>query len=198
MHYSIYLNTAHQIFPMEIPSPGMILISHPFLKDPSFFRSVVLLCEHQEQGSLGFVINKLFDQSLNELIAGFTGSEIPLHLGGPVQLDTVHFIHQCPDLINGSFEIIPGIYWGGPFEKALELIRSGIISLERIKFFIGYAGWDKGQLEGELQNEAWIISKADSRLIFQEKDDDIWGKSLRNLGRDFAFWANAPSDPALN
>jgi putative transcriptional regulator len=183
---------------MEVPARGKLLIADPFLKDPHFARSVILLCEHQEEGSLGFVLNKLFHQTLDELIPEIADSKIPLYYGGPVQADTVHFIHQCPQLIEGGFEIMKGIYWGGAFERAIDLVNEKIVSPGKIKFFIGYSGWSSGQLEGELQEHAWIISNASPALVFEAGEQNIWKGSLRNMGADFAMMANYPVDPSLN
>lgn len=179
-------------------APGILLIADPFLKDPNFARTVVLLCEHQEKGSFGFVINKLFDQSLDELVPEVLVNNIPVFFGGPVQMDTIHFVHQQPELIEGGFEIIPGIYWGGRFESVVELINEGRLDMNKIKFFIGYSGWSSGQLETEFNEKSWILSESDAGLIFDEKEQNIWQQSLKNLGNNFAIMANFPIDPSLN
>ena len=87
-------------------------------------RTVVFLCEHQEQGSFGFVLNKNYEHSLDELVPDLAGLNLPVHYGGPVQMDTLHFLHQYPDKIPGGFEVIDGVYWGGEFETAVELLRN--------------------------------------------------------------------------
>ncbi|HVI48978.1 MAG TPA: YqgE/AlgH family protein [Chitinophaga sp.] len=179
-------------------SPGILLIADPFLKDPNFARTVILLCEHQEKGSFGFVINKLFDQHLDALIPDVLMNNIPVYFGGPVQIDTIHFIHQLPDLITGGAEVIPGVYWGGRFETVVELINKGMLDLKKIKFFIGYSGWTGGQLEDELKEKSWITSASSPSLIFEPKEEQIWQQSLKNLGSNFAMMANFPIDPSLN
>ncbi|WP_295120430.1 YqgE/AlgH family protein [uncultured Chitinophaga sp.] len=179
-------------------SPGILLIADPFLKDPNFARAVILLCEHQDRGSFGFVINKLFDQRLDELIPDIIPSNIPVFNGGPVQQDTIHFVHQVPELIEGGFEIVPGLYWGGRFDAAVELINAGKMDLSKIKFFIGYSGWSTGQLEAEFKDKSWILSHISVPLVFKEKDQDVWKLALKNLGHSFAMMANFPIDPSLN
>jgi len=179
-------------------APGILLIADPFLKDPNFARTVVLLCEHQEKGSFGFVINKQFDQALDELVPEILVNNIPVFFGGPVQMDTIHFVHQQPDLIEGGFEINAGIYWGGKFESVVALINEGRLDLSKIKFFIGYSGWSSGQLENEFNEKSWILSATDAALIFDEKEQNIWQQSLKNLGNNFAIMANFPIDPSLN
>lgn len=179
-------------------SSGILLIADPFLKDPNFARAVILLCEHQDKGSFGFVINKRFEQSLDELIPDIIPPNIPVYTGGPVQQDTIHFVHQVPELIEGGFEIIPGLYWGGRFDSAVELINAGKLDLNKIKFFLGYSGWSSGQLEGEFKEKSWILSHISAPLVFRENEQEIWKQSLKNLGHSFAMMANFPIDPSLN
>lgn len=180
-------------------SPGILLIADPFLKDPNFARTVVLLCEHQtNKGSFGFVLNKRFDQQLNNLIPDILIPNIPVYYGGPVQIDTIHFIHQQPELIKGGFEIQKGVYWGGEFDKVVSMINAGKIDMNKIRFFIGYAGWSSGQLENELNEKSWILSESNKALIFDEKDENVWRAALKNLGSNFAIMANFPIDPLLN
>lgn len=181
-----------------IINPGTLLIADPFMKDPNFTRSVILLCDHQEEGSFGFIINKLFAQTLDELVPESTMAKIPIYFGGPVQMDTVHFLHQQPDLIEGGFEIMEGIYWGGSFDVAINLINNGSLDPKKMKFFLGYSGWSSGQLEDEMTEKSWITSKATSNLVFKEEEGNIWKQSLRNMGNDFAMMANFPIDPILN
>ena len=163
---------------MEKPAAGILLIADPFLKDPNFMRSVVFLCEHQEEGSFGFVLNKNYEYTLNELVNGLDDLQIPVYYGGPVQMDTIHFLHQYPDKISGGYEIVDGIYWGGDFEKAISLIRDGVINTNKIRFYIGYSGWSGGQLADELKEKSWLSVKANRNLIFHKKPEDIWKDAL--------------------
>lgn len=182
----------------ELPASGKILIANPFLKDPHFMRSVVFLCQHQQEGSFGFIFNKLFTQTLDDLVSEAQVKKLPVYFGGPVQMDTIHFIHTAPDLIEGGLQILPDIFWGGDFGRAMELLDIGLIDSSRIKFFIGYSGWESGQLEGELKENSWIVTSADRGLLFEEEGSDIWKASLRSMGNDFAAMANYPVDPSLN
>jgi len=179
-------------------SPGILLIADPFLKDPNFARTVVLLCEHEEKGSFGFVINKLFDQTLSDLVPEVLLGNIPVYYGGPVQMDTVHFVHREPALISGGQEILPGIFWGGKFDEVVAAINNGSLAPDRVKFFIGYSGWTEGQLEGEVKEKSWILSQTEAALIFERQEQQIWQQSLKNLGSTFAMMANYPIDPSLN
>jgi putative transcriptional regulator len=184
---------------MESPSPGILLIADPFLKDPNFMRTVVFLCEHQDEGSFGFVLNKNYEYTLDELVSGLDDlTKIPVYLGGPVQMDTIHFLHQYPEKIGGGYEIIDGVFWGGSFETAIELIRSGEIDMGKIRFYIGYSGWGSGQLADELKEKSWLMSQASRRLVFHKKPSEIWKDALRDLGGEYEMMVNFPIDPQLN
>ncbi len=182
---------------MTVPEPGHLLISDPFLKDPNFQRTVILLCDHQVEGSFGFVLNKQHQMVLGELIELAVGCTFPVFIGGPVQKDTLHFIHRRPDLLGGT-ELIDGIYWGGDFEAVLSLIRTKELQESDIRFFLGYSGWGEGQLEEELTEKSWITRNANKRLVFYKSIEEIWKEALFDLGGEYQQMINYPLDPQLN
>lgn len=183
---------------MVSPGPGILLIAEPFLKDPNFKRTVVLLCDHQEEGSFGFVINRHFDHTLDELMNDIDELKLPVFYGGPVQMDTIHFLHQYPEMIPGSYEVQKGIYWGGDFETAILHLRNGSIKPEKIRFFIGYSGWSGGQLDVELKEKSWLTVPASRKIVFHGEAEMIWKDSLKLLGGDYEQLINYPTDPQLN
>ena len=183
---------------MVEPGPGVLLIAEPFLKDPNFMRTVVLLCDHQEEGSFGFVINRDFGHTLDELMNDMDSLKLPVFYGGPVQMDTIHFLHQYPELIEGSYEVLNGIYWGGDFETAVELLKTGKIEAHKIRFFIGYSGWGHGQLADELKEKSWLTAQATRKLVFHKNVNEIWKDALKHLGGDYEMMVNFPIDPQLN
>jgi putative transcriptional regulator len=183
---------------MDTPGPGILLIADPFLKDPNFMRTVVFLCEHQEEGSFGFVLNRSYDYTLDELVNGLEGLKLPVYYGGPVQMDTIHFLHQYPEKIPGGYEISEGIFWGGDFDVAIQMIRDGEVNLQRIRFYIGYSGWGTGQLNDELKEKSWLTVKANRKIIFHKETEEIWKESLKLLGGDYEMMINFPIDPQLN
>jgi putative transcriptional regulator len=183
---------------MISPSKGILLIANPFLKDPNFSRSVILICEHMAEGTFGFVLNKRFPKNINELFPDLENIDLPVYQGGPVQQDALHFLHQYPDLISGGEEIGNGIFWGGNFESLLIHIKNNDIDPERIRFFIGYSGWTEGQLDSELKEESWLTVMATRKLIFNTNPEDIWKDSLTQLGGNYKMMINFPSDPQLN
>ncbi len=180
------------------PAAGILLIADPFLKDPNFLRTVVLLCDHGEEGSFGFVLNKEVEQTLDELVTGMEGYNLPVYFGGPVQMNTIHFLHQYPDLIPESVKISNDIYWGGNFETVTALIKNESINLSKIKFFIGYSGWTNGQLNDEIDEKSWLTVQATSSLVFKTASNEIWKSSLKKMGGEYERMINYPLDPQLN
>jgi putative transcriptional regulator len=183
---------------MISPAKGTMLIANPFLKDPNFIRTVIFLCEHQDEGTFGFVVNKLFPKTLDELLNDLEDYSSPVYYGGPVQRDTIHFLHQYPDLIDGGQKVFDNTYWGGNFESLVINIKNNNIDFDKIKFFIGYSGWSAGQLETEMEEKTWLTVKATEKLIFHPNPDDIWKDSLKELGGEYEMMINFPIDPQLN
>lgn len=183
---------------MITPGPGILLIADPFLKDPNFLRTVVFLCEHKEEGSFGFVLNRQYQNTLDELIPELEGFDFPVYYGGPVQVDTIHFLHQYPEQIPGGQEVFKGVYWGGDFDAVVKMILSREVTPDKIRFYIGYSGWSEGQLAGEMKEKTWLTVKATRKLVFHENYEEIWKDSLRHLGGDYEMMVNFPIDPQLN
>ncbi len=183
---------------MILPAPGILLIADPFLKDPNFLRTVVLLCDHRDEGSFGFVLNKKIENTLDELLADFEGFKLPVYYGGPVQTDTIHFVHQYPDLIDDAYKVGEDIYWGGNFETVKALIKSNSINTGKIKFFLGYSGWGNGQLGTEMDEKSWLTVTATQKLVFSTAPDAVWKGSLQQLGGEYEQLINYPVDPQLN
>lgn len=169
------------------------------LGDPNFDRTVVLLADHNEEGTVGFVLNRpIEDLEFDELVIDFPSFEAPIYEGGPVQGDNLFFLHRKGDIIPGSEEILPGVFWGGELEVLKEMMSIGLVTDKDIRFFLGYSGWSAGQLEGELEQEAWLVAESDQGLIFQDQVEEIWPSIMKGLGGDYALWHTLPADPSLN
>jgi len=184
----------------KIPHAGTILLSEPFMPDSNFKRSVILLCEAKADGSFGFVINKKLDTYVHDAIEGFPKFNAPLYLGGPVQIDTLHYVHNLGSLIEGSVRIEENLYWGGNFEMVKVMIEEKIISPDNIRFFIGYSGWGPGQLENELEQKSWIAADgmASKILGFKQTENELWKEILTELGGNYKILSNFPESPVLN
>ena len=181
------------------PQKGKLLVAEPTLTgDVSFNRSVVLLAEHNHEGSVGFILNKPLDYTINDLISEIT---IPFKVfnGGPVEQDNLYFIHKVPHLIDDSIEISDGIFWGGNFEKTIELINSKTITEQDIRFFLGYSGWGSSQLDEELTSKSWVVVQNEYESnILQKPSSAFWKEKMVELGGDYLLWSNAPENPSLN
>lgn len=180
------------------PSKGKVLLSEPFLIDYYFRRSVVLLAEHNEEGSFGLIINKPVEMFLHEVVKGFPQFDAHVYLGGPVKTDTLFFLHTKGNLIENSMEIINGLYWGGDIDHVKELIVLDLIKPADIKFFAGYSGWISKQLEGELSRNSWLVANTRASDVMQTNTTKLWHKTVKRLGAEYAYWTNFPIDPALN
>ncbi len=176
------------------PNSGQLLVSEPFLADPNFRKTVVLLCEHEAQGSVGFIINRLLDVDTDEIIPGLLNVNFPIYYGGPVEQNTLHFIHKAGLLIDESFPIGDDIFWGGNIDQINILLESGKATEQDFKFFIGYSGWGEGQLEAEIDQKAWWLTNLIKAEAFNENIEDIWPNTVRTMGKDFAYLADAPED----
>jgi putative transcriptional regulator len=181
------------------PAKGMLLVAEPsIIGDASFNRSVVLLAEHSENGSIGFILNKILDFTLKDLIPELHKG-FKIYNGGPVEQDNLYFIHKIPDLIPESIEISNGIYWGGNFEAVKELILKGLITDKQIRFFLGYSGWDAEQLQEELISNSWIVTpQKDAKDIIERPYRSFWKDKMVELGGNYMLWANAPENPNYN
>jgi putative transcriptional regulator len=180
------------------PSPGKLLIAEPFLDDPYFKRSVVLLTEHNENGSIGFILNKPIEIKLKDAVGELPPIDSNIHLGGPVARETLHFLHTEGEQIDGSLEIMKGLFWGGNFETLKKLIEQDKIKPESIKFFVGYSGWEPEQLEKELKLNSWIVLEGDLSVIMKRNTANLWKDILKEKGNEFGIIADFPQDPTMN
>ena len=173
---------------------GKVLLAEPFLLDPNFKRTAILLCEHNEDGSVGFILNKKLDMRVDDLIADFPEFNAYVYFGGPVQTDTIHYIHNVGDLLEDSRQISHGVWWGGSFEKLKLLIPSQLITPANIRFFVGYSGSSEGQLMEEMGIGSWLVADMDANYLFKTKPDKLWQQIMSNKGNNYAVIATMPSD----
>jgi putative transcriptional regulator len=179
------------------PEKGTILIAEPFMKDQYFKRSVVLIAEHNEEGTVGFILNHPLEVKLKDVMSDTADSPFPLFLGGPVQRDNLFFVHTLGDLIEESRLVCEGLWWAGNFTTVKEMVKRNEIKEEHIRFFIGYSGWTEGQLEEEMKSNSWIVTGAKQRHLLLPHDQ-LWGTVLKSMGKKYAEIANYPEDPSLN
>lgn len=179
-------------------TPGDVLLSEPFMLDSNFKRSAVLLCEHADDGSIGFILNKKLEMKIDELIADFPAFDAPVYFGGPVQTDTIHYIHNIGDLLEDSREVSNGVWWGGNFEKLKFLISSELVKPENIRFFVGYSGWSESQLQEEMDASSWVIAEMHPNYLFKAKPNELWEKIMSNKGDAYSVIATLPDTATYN
>jgi putative transcriptional regulator len=178
---------------------GHLLIAEPsIIGDLSFNRSVILLADHNDEGSVGFIINKPLKYTINDLVPDVEAN-FKIYNGGPVEQDNLYFIHNIPHLISNSVEISNGIFWGGDFELTKNLINTGQVKKDNIRFFLGYTGWEAQQLENEMKSNSWILAEnLYENKIIGKSTTDFWKEKILELGGDYIIWSNAPENPLLN
>lgn len=181
------------------PKAGELLLAEPFLMDTNFSRAVVLLSECNDDGAVGFVLNKPLNVTLKQVLPDDLGSfDAPLHFGGPVEPDTLHYIHVLGDQLDGAVEVVPGVYWGGSFEVLRLMIAGEKIHAKDLRFFAGYSGWGAGQLESEMKENSWIKTTLSPGQVFASDPDQLWKQIMINLGGRYKVMANFPVSQSLN
>lgn len=178
---------------------GQLLLSEPSLiGENAFNRSVLLLAEYSKEGTIGFILNKPLEFSIGDLIPEIDSS-LTVYNGGPVEQDNLYFIHTVPDKINNSIEISNGIFWGGDFDSLKTLLNENQISKTEIRFFLGYSGWSKEQLESEIKENSWlIIENTEKEKLLSKPTSDFWKEKIKAQGGEYILFSNAPENPILN
>ena len=177
---------------------GKLLVAEPStLMDKSFNRSIILIADNNDEGTVGFIMNKPTEFIVKDLIFDFD-CDFRIYKGGPVETDNLYFIHKIPSLIPDAVEISEGLYWGGNYNAIKSYIEQGLIKKDEIRFFIGYSGWGKEQLELEIEEKTWKLVVNSYPNIFDINDADEWKEKLFDMGGEYKIWANSPDDPTLN
>ena len=180
--------------------PGDFLIADPsILGDASFHRAVVLICGIENKSPMGFIFNKGYDFSLKDMVPE-VNHDFPLFYGGPVDTDQLFFIYNAKEaMVENSHLIQENLYIGGNIEQAFEGIENKRLHSENTRFFLGYSGWSKGQLEHEIELNSWLVQKNKAeKKLFTYPPEDLWRNAMIKKGGKYTLWANAPDNPAYN
>ena len=197
------MDTNADIFKIEtnhvVPSRGKVLISEPFLYDEMFGRSVILLVDHSTDGTMGLVLNKPLPLSLNDVLKEFKDiSNIPIYKGGPLSTDTLFYLHTLKD-VEDSLQIGKGVYLNGDFDAIRRYILQGNDIDGKIRFFLGYSGWEHDQLCQEIEENTWLIGSTSIASPMNEKGSaELWKNVLGQLGGKYEIWSRFPQIPTLN
>lgn len=188
---------------MRVPD-GSLLAAWPDLPDSNFAKSVVWMVRHDEDGALGFVVNRPLDVTVDDLLPDhpiLSTLKTPVHLGGPVDHSQMQFLHSWPDSIPGGTQVSPGLYLGGELEAlAAELARQEALHpghVERVRLVIGYAGWGAGQLESELAEHAWVPVPYHLDLVLNASGDEAWRQAVESIDGQGAL-SEGSGDVPLN
>jgi len=177
---------------------GNILVSYPFLEDDYFFRSVISLLDHSEEGSFGLIINKKMPNKIGEVMPLFSNLENYIYVGGPVETSNLFFLHPYKDL-KDTIQVSDGLYWNGDIYELRDMFDLEFAEPSQVRFYLGYSGWSEGQLEDEIKEKSWLIGENNLSIVFDNSEDDlIWRKAMETLGKDFENLAHYPIDPHMN
>jgi putative transcriptional regulator len=179
--------------------PGDFLIATPtVLGDFNFQRSGILMVDSKASGSIGFIINKKLEYSLDDLMENIK-TPFPVYYGGPVEQDNLFFVHTLGALVPGSIQVQEDLFWSGDYEAVINLIESRKISPNQIRFFLGYSGWSEGQLESEIEENSWVVVEGLKTHDWMENPpENFWKTQMRALGGKYLIWSNAPENPMSN
>ena len=175
---------------------GQLLIAGPSLLDPNFWRTVVLVGEHSEEGALGVVLNRSSETPVAEALPELTllGDDLgAVHVGGPVQPSAVVVLADFVDPEAAESLVLDSV---GFLPSEVEPDTLG--ELRRARVYAGYAGWGPGQLDGELEDGSWIVEPAIPDDVFTSDPEGLWSQVLRRKGGPFEVLAAMPPDPGLN
>ncbi len=179
---------------------GIFLIADPKLRDPNFSQTVILLCEHNNQGSLGVVVNRPTTLRLSDAIPNLNdhcSTTDVIYAGGPVQQDHIMTLYRAEEQIPESKHVAAGMYLGGSL-AILENMLASVSSTNSIRAYVGYAGWSSNQLESELEESSWKLVPADQKFVFDMEPTKVWATLLASLGKSYSIYENMPPDPTMN
>ncbi len=178
--------------------PGDLLVATPHGRPTGpFYRTVVLICMHGTDGSVGLIINRPTSVTLDHLVEKPL-DEYMVHYGGPVELECLTYLHQHGGEIHEAHPVTEDIFFCGNFDDTVRVARDRQIAPIYIRFFAGYSGWAAGQLEDELQQGYWFLTQGTTDLVFWHEPKNLWRLVLRKMGGEYAILANFPHDPTLN
>lgn len=135
---------------------------------------------------------------INELLGDFPEFDAEVYFGGPVQTDTIHYIHNLGDKLADSQYVCDGVYWGGDFEKLKFLIETQQVDASNIRFFVGYSGWGASQLAGELNTGSWIVGAAQEQYVLHDSPEELWNKVLSDKGNLYGVIGTIPDAVSWN
>lgn len=180
---------------------GSLLVAEPFLRESCFNHAVILVVDHGPgYSSMGLVLNKTTRYNLTDVIDEAPGrTDIPIYGGGPVGDDRMLYLHTLGSLFNNSIEVSPGLWIGGDYDQVLEYVNEGYPTEGLLRFYVGYAGWESGQLATEVKDNVWAVTQPRNAAELLTGDEDaFWHRTVRQMGDRYRGWQFHPLNPAMN
>ena len=179
--------------------PGGFILSEPYMADNHFKRSVCLICDHNKRdGTFGFILNKPVKKTLNFFIDEIEDSPHEVYYGGPVANDTLYYVHNNAIQLDGAQAIGSDLFWGGDFLQLKEMLINNTVHPSNIKFFLGYSGWDNGQLRKEIIENSWIVAEDIEPSQTFENPIYLGQNVMSKMGEMYHEMARFPEHPSLN
>ena len=180
---------------------GDLLVATPSMRDPNFRRSVILICDHDDSGTFGLVINRPTDLPLQQVLPpdkSISCGEQCVHFGGPVDHQKIFALRHGSGADEGEEEVGSDLFMPGDLERSIERICNGVEDGSDYLFFLGYSGWERGQLQQELQEKSWVIASCGLISITETPADQMWSTILREMGGEYTLWSWLPDEPDWN
>ena len=192
--FKINLPTSH-------PPPGVLLVAEPFLREDHFNHAVITLVEYaRRKSAMGLVLNKPTGYTLGEAIDGINDDvDTPIYCGGPVACDRLFYLHSLGNELPNSRKLSDDLFIGGDFDSVKAYVNMGLPTEGLIRFFVGYSGWDPGQLEEEIRTHVWAVAPRPANSeILREDGDSFWYHIVRTMGTPYRNWLYHPLNPQFN
>lgn len=168
-----------------VVDPGTLLAAWPDLRDPNFMHTVLLMCQHSEEGAYGLVVNRPTELVVKQLMPDHPllgQSEFPVFLGGPVDHQTLQFVHVEPERVPGGLPLGEGIHLGGELDAlAALLVEDPDRARDTVRLLLGYSGWAAGQLDQELAVGSWVPAPGSRGAVFGTEPDATWRDVVRSV-----------------
>lgn len=183
------------------PSAGSLLVARPTVDDPYFGRSVILMLSHHPDGSMGLMLNRPLNILVSDVLDEQLQSDVPVYLGGPVETDRMFFVHDLgSDIIPDADELGGGLWVGGDIEAMCRYLNACDDVESHVRFFLGYSGWEPGQLRDELDRGDWVVleASADVDSVLLTPHEQQWDAMVECFGSRYRLWRNWPVEPSDN
>lgn len=187
----------------EQPQPivGSMLVARPTVGDPCFGRSVIAMIHHDTDGSMGVILNRMTNLCLSDILDNVKlTEEVPVFLGGPVNTEMMFFLHDLgPEVIADAEPLANDLYVGGDYDAIMKYLEEGESIASHMRFFVGYSGWEAGQLAGELERHDWVVLDGiDAQYALRTPHEKMWDDAVMRFGDRYRLWRNWPVEPTDN